>query len=161
MLSSSSSSRWSYSRWFAVPVILQVKLTAIGGVNFYMAWIFLTHIMLFLSVLPMPLHFPSLFCHRAAANTSCQPMLSCFPSAHHRGPRITQTIQTHWLYLIKGEWPVLSNSSSASLVVETNIEMAQRAFREGALEYVLVMIMTMLLMLLSVHSKAAAPSLFL
>lgn len=56
---------------------------------------------------------------------------------------------------------MLSNSSSASLVVETNIEMAQRAFREGALEYVLVMIMTMLLMLLSVHSKAAAPSLFL
>lgn len=43
---------------------------------------------------------------------------------------------------------MLSNSSFASLKVETNIEMAWRAFREEALEYVLVMIMTMMLMLL-------------
>lgn len=43
---------------------------------------------------------------------------------------------------------MLSNSNSASLIPETNIEMTWRAFREGALEYVLVMIMTMMLMLL-------------
>lgn len=41
---------------------------------------------------------------------------------------------------------MLSNSSS--LIAETNIEMAWRAFRDGALEYVLVVIMTIMLMLL-------------
>lgn len=50
---------------------------------------------------------------------------------------------------------MLSNPSSASLVAETNIEMAWRAFREGASEYVLVMIMTMLLMLLSVGTQSS------
>lgn len=79
----------------------------------------------------------------------CYPAYQLSSSTSER-PRITQTIQTHWLYLIKGEWPVLPNSSSVSLVVETNIEMAWRAFRGGGLEYVLVMIMTMILMLLSV-----------
>lgn len=48
---------------------------------------------------------------------------------------------------------MLSNSSSVSLVVETDIEMAWRAFREGDVEYVLVMIMTMMLMLLSVGTE--------
>lgn len=105
--------------------------------------------------------FPSLFRHSAAfhrtvAKASCHRLLSCFFLQHiGERPRITRTVQTHWLYLIKGEWPVLSNPSSASLVAETNIEMAWRAFREGASEYVLVMIMTMLLMLLSVGTQSS------
>lgn len=42
---------------------------------------------------------------------------------------------------------MLSTSSSVPLVEETDIEMVRGAFREGGLEYVLVIIMTMILLL--------------
>ncbi len=85
---------------------------------------------------PSSFSFPSLFWHSAAFCSTVASCHQCYPayqlsSSTSERLRITQTIQTHWLYLIKLEWPGLSNSSPVSLVVETNIEMAWRAFREG------------------------------
>lgn len=53
---------------------------------------------------------------------------------------------------------MLPNLSTVSPVVETSIEMARRDFRGGGLEYVLAMIMTMILMLLSVGTQSSVYS---
>lgn len=101
--------------------------------------------------------FPSLFRHSAAfhrtvAKASCHRMLSYFPPAHRRGPGSLEPFRhTGFIWLKGNDLCCLIQA----LVAETNIKMAWRAFREGASEYVLVMIMTMLLMLLSVGTQSS------
>lgn len=76
--------------------------------------------------------------------------------SHANQPRVAGTVQTRWLHLITGgDRPELSDSSSASLDVGTNVEMAWRAFREGALEYVPATIVTMMLTPLSVTTQGS------
>lgn len=105
-------SRWNYSRWYSVGVISHGKVTAMKGVKLAPG----TNISHTNHAVASPSH-PCFATVLPSTELLLKPaVIECYPVflQHIGEARITRTIQTHWLYLIKGEWPVLSNSSSSS-----------------------------------------------